>query len=73
MLFETVVDAIRVIRQRQGRSRKRLAELHVDKGYAFPKCRQVRIDRRGAESAVGASRRAPTGGAGQGRERSLSA
>ena len=38
-VFEDLVDAIEPIKRPKGRSRKRLAKLHADKGYDAKKCR----------------------------------
>jgi IS5 family transposase len=54
-----VVDAVRPVRQRRGRSRKRPDKLHADKGYDFDRCRNglrargitPRIARRGIDSS----------------------
>jgi transposase len=62
MLLEAVVDAVPPIKGpqgRPGRSRKRPAKLHGDKGYDYPRCRAAlrrrgiapRIARRGIESS----------------------
>ena len=58
VLFEEVLDAIPLIRQPNGRRRKRPAKLHTDKGYDYPRCRtaltrrhiKVRIARKGVDS-----------------------
>ena len=52
--------AIALIRQPNGRRRKRPAKLHADKGYDYPRCRQalhqrhirVRIARKGIDSST---------------------
>jgi IS5 family transposase len=57
-LFEPLLDAVLLIRQRAGRPRKRPAKLHADKAYDFDRCRRAarrrniepRISRRGVES-----------------------
>jgi transposase len=57
---EALLDAIPLIRQPNGRRRKRPAKLHADKGYDYPRCRQalhqrhirVRIARKGIESST---------------------
>jgi transposase len=57
MMFETLIDAVRPIRQPRGRPRRRPDKLHADKGYDFPRCRRAlkqrrikdRIARRGVE------------------------
>ena len=62
MLLEQVVDAVPAVkgpRGRPGRPRKRLAKLHLDNGYDYPRCRKAlrrrgttpRIARRGIESS----------------------
>jgi IS5 family transposase len=62
VLLEAMVDAVPAIRGpcwRPGRSRKRPAKLHCDKGYDYPRCRRAlrrrgitpRIARRGIESS----------------------
>jgi transposase len=59
MLGDTL-DALRPIRQRAGRPRKRPVKLHGDKGYDYPSCRELlkrcgiiaRIARRGVESST---------------------
>jgi hypothetical protein len=62
MLLEPMVDALPPVkgpRGRPGRPRKRLAKLHGDKGYDYPRCRRAlrrrgitpRIARRGIESS----------------------
>jgi transposase len=59
MVFEALLDAIPLIRQANGRRRKRPAKLHADKGYDYPRCRQaltkrhikVRIARKGIDSS----------------------
>ena len=61
-LLEQLVDAVPPVkgpRGRPGRPRRRPAKLHADKGYDYPRCRQVlrrrgispRIARRGIESS----------------------
>jgi IS5 family transposase len=61
LLLEQLVDAVPPVkgpRGRPGRPRRRPAKLHGDKGYDYPRCRQVlrqrrispRIARRGVES-----------------------
>jgi transposase len=58
-MLETVIDAIQPIRRPRGRPRKRPHKLHADKGYDYPRCRQVlrqrhitpRIARRGIDSS----------------------
>ncbi len=61
-LLEDTVDAIPPLRlpgKRRGRPRKRPRQLHADKGYDYPRCRQAlrarniipRIARRGIESS----------------------
>jgi transposase len=60
MLLEQVIDAVPAVkgpRGRPGRPRKRPAELHLDKAYDYPRCREAlrrrgitpRIARRGVE------------------------
>ena len=57
---ETLLDAIPLMRQPNGRRRKRPAKLHADKGYDYPRCRQalhqrhirVRIARKGFDSST---------------------
>jgi len=60
MLLEAMVDAVAPVKRprgRPGRPRKRLAKLHCDKGYDYPRCRRAlrrrgicpRIARRGIE------------------------
>ena len=59
-VFEELLDAIPLIRQANGRRRKRPAKLHADKGYDIPRCRQalrrrhirVRIARKGIDSSA---------------------
>jgi hypothetical protein len=47
MLMEQVVDAVPPVKGgRPGRPRKRPAELHLDKGYDYPRCRKA-LRRRG--------------------------
>ena len=56
--FEAVLDAVRPIRQRRGRPRRRPSKVHADKAYDFERCREAcrrrhivpRIARRGVES-----------------------
>ena len=63
LLLEQLVDAVPPVkgpRGRPGRPRRRPAKLHGDKGYDYPRCRQVlrhrrispRIARRGVESSA---------------------
>jgi transposase len=63
LLLEHLVDAVPPVkgpRGRPGRPRRRPAKLHADKGYDYPRCRQVlrrrgispRIARRGVESSA---------------------
>ncbi len=40
MLFEAMLDAVPLIKQPNGRRRKRPAKLHAGKGYDYPRCRQ---------------------------------
>ena len=59
VVFEQLLDAIPLIKQANGRRRKRPAKLHADKGYDYRHCRQaltrrhikVRIARRGIDSS----------------------
>jgi len=59
MMFETLIDAVPMIRQPSGQRRKRPAKLHADKAYDSPRCRRflhrrhskVRIARTGIESS----------------------
>jgi transposase len=59
VVFEELLDAIPLIKQANGRRRKRPAKLHADKAYDIPRCRQVltrrhiipRIARKGIESS----------------------
>lgn len=59
MVFEALIDAIPLIKQRRGARRKRPDKVHADKGYDFKKCRlalrrrgiKVRIARRGRDSS----------------------
>ena len=59
VVFEDLIDAIPLIRQPNGRRRKRPAKLHADKGYDYPRCRgalrcrhiRVRIARKGIDSS----------------------
>ena len=59
MMFETLIDAVPLIRQPSGQRRKRPAKLHADKAYDIPRCRQaltrrhirIRIARKGIESS----------------------
>ena len=54
-----LVDAVRPVRQRRGRPRRRPHKLHADKGYDYPRCRRdlrargivPRIARRGIETS----------------------
>jgi IS5 family transposase len=58
-MLEDVVDGIRPVRQPIGRPRKRPANLHGDKGYDYPECRDLlrernivaRTARKGIESS----------------------
>lgn len=58
IVFEQLIDAVPLIRQRRGARRRRPWKLHADKGYDYPRCRRalmergirVRIARRGKES-----------------------
>jgi hypothetical protein len=63
LLLEQLVDAVPAVkgpRRRPGRPRKRLAKLHLDKAYDYPRCRRAlrrrritpRIARRGIESST---------------------
>lgn len=57
MALTAVVDAVRPVRQKRGRPRRRPAKLHADKAYDFDRCRRdlrnrsiiPRIARRGIE------------------------
>jgi transposase len=40
-MLETMIDAIPAILRPRGRPRKRPQKLHADKGYDYPRCRQV--------------------------------
>jgi transposase len=62
VLLEAMVDSVAPVkgpRGRPGRSRRRPAKLHLDKGYDYPRCRRAlrrrgitpRIARRGIESS----------------------
>jgi transposase len=59
MALTAVVDAVRPVRQKRGRPRRRPAKLHADKAYDFDRCRRdlrarsitPRIARRGIESS----------------------
>ena len=59
VVFEELLDAIPLIRQPNGRRRKRPHKLHADKGYDIPRCRQAlrhrhircRIARKGIDSS----------------------
>lgn len=59
MVFEDLLDAIPLIKQRRGARRRRPGKVHADKGYDFKKCRsalskrgiKVRIARRGKEAS----------------------
>jgi len=59
VIFEALLDAIPLIRQANGRRRKRPDKLHADKGYDIPRCRaalhrrhiRVRIARKGIDSS----------------------
>ena len=59
MVVEEVIDAVPLIKQPNGRRRKRPGKLHADKGYDYPRCRRatsrrhikVRIARKGKESS----------------------
>jgi transposase len=59
VVFEDLIDAIPLIRQPNGRRRKRPAKVHADKGYDIPRCRsalsqrhiKVRIARKGIDSS----------------------
>ena len=59
VVFADLLDAIPLIKQANGRRRKRPAKVHADKAYDIPRCRQalsqrhikVRIARKGIESS----------------------
>ena len=59
VVFETLLDAIPLIKTPAGQRRKRPAKLHADKGYDYPRCRaalrrrhiQVRIARKGIDTS----------------------
>jgi transposase len=58
-VFETLLDAIPLIKQPNGHRRRRPGKLHADKAYDIPRCRQaltarhirVRIARKGIDSS----------------------
>jgi hypothetical protein len=68
VVFEELLDAIPLIKQANGRRRKRPAKLHADKAYDIPRCRQVltrrhiipRIARKGIESSQRLGRHPPS-------------
>jgi transposase len=59
VVFEDLIDAIPLIRQPNGRRRRRPDKVHADKGYDIPRCRsalsqrhiKVRIARKGIDSS----------------------
>lgn len=59
VVFADVLDAIPLIKQPNGRRRKRPGKLHADKAYDIPRCRlalrrrhiQVRMARKGRDSS----------------------
>jgi transposase len=59
VVFEQLLDAIPLVKQANGRRRKRPAKLHADKAYDIPRCRaaltqrhiKIRIARKGIESS----------------------
>lgn len=59
VVFDALLDAIPLIKQANGRRRKRPLKLHADKGYDYPRCRKalsrrhikIRIARKGIESS----------------------
>lgn len=60
VVFDALLDAIPLIKQANGRRRKRPLKLHADKGYDYPRCRKalsrrhikIRIARKGIESSA---------------------
>jgi transposase len=59
-VFETLLDAIPLIKQPNGHRRRRPGKLHADKAYDIPRCRtaltrrhiRVRIARKGVDSSA---------------------
>ncbi len=59
VVFEALLDSIPLIKQANGRRRKRPGKLHADKGYDYPRCRtalrrrhiRVRIARKGVDTS----------------------
>ena len=59
-VFAALVDAVAPINRPRGRPRQRPAQVHADKGYDYPHCRQTlrqrgiqaRIARKGVESTT---------------------